>query len=74
METVSKLLISLGVLFILMGILTYAFGGLFSWFGKLPGDIRIEGDHYFIYAPITSMILLSLILNLIYYLITAFLK
>ncbi len=74
METISKFLISLGVLFIIMGIFTYLFGGLFSWFGKLPGDIRIEGENYFVYAPITSMIVLSLVLNLIFYLVSAFLK
>jgi uncharacterized protein HemY len=74
METISKLLISLGALFIIMGIFTYAFGGLFSWFGKLPGDIRIQGENYFIYAPITSMILLSLVLNLIFYLFNSFIK
>jgi len=74
METISKFLISIGVLFIIMGIFTYAFGGLFSWFGKLPGDIRIQGENYFVYAPITSMILLSLVLNLIFYLVSAFFK
>ncbi len=74
MESISKFLISIGFLFIIMGLLTYAFGGLFSWFGKLPGDIRIQGENYFVYAPITSMILLSIILNLVFYLINAFIK
>ncbi len=72
MTSISKLLIGIGLLFIIMGILTWVFGGLFSWFGKLPGDIRIQGENYFIYAPITSMILISLILNLVYYLFTGF--
>ena len=74
MENISKILIGLGVLFIILGVFTYLFGGLFSWFGKLPGDIRIEGENYFIYAPITSFLLLSLILNIIYHLITAWMK
>ncbi len=74
METISKLLISIGALFIILGVFTYAFGGLFSWFGKLPGDIRIQGDNYFIYAPITSMILISIILNLVLYIFNAIFK
>lgn len=40
-----------------------------QWFGKLPGDIRIEGEDFPAYIPITSMLLisvgLSLLLNLI---------
>jgi uncharacterized protein HemY len=72
MGGISKLLISIGLLFIIMGVLTWLFGGLFSWFGKLPGDIRIQGEHYFIYAPITSMILISIILNVLIYLFSKF--
>ncbi len=67
MGNIAKLLISIGVLFIIMGLFTWAFGGLFSWFGKLPGDIRIQGDNYYFYAPITSMIIISLVLNLLIY-------
>jgi len=68
MSLISKLLISIGALFILMGVLTWVFGGLFSWFGKLPGDIKIQGENYFIYAPITSMIVISITLNILIYL------
>ncbi len=67
MGNIAKLLISIGVLFIIMGLFTWVFGGLFSWFGKLPGDIRIQGDNYYFYAPITSMIIISLVLNLLIY-------
>ncbi len=67
MNTIPKLLISIGLLFIIMGLFTWLFGGLFSWFGKLPGDIRIQGENYFIYAPISSMLLISIILNIVFY-------
>ena len=33
------------------------------WLGKLPGDIRIEGENTRIYIPITTCILLSLLLS-----------
>jgi uncharacterized protein HemY len=39
--------------------------GLFSWFGNLPGDIRIEGDNTRVFIPITSMIIVSVVLTLV---------
>ena len=40
---------------------------LVTWFGRLPGDIRIEGQNTRIFVPITSMLLLSLLASLIFY-------
>jgi hypothetical protein len=34
-----------------------------SWFGRLPGDVRVERPGFSLYAPITSMILVSLALS-----------
>jgi len=39
--------------------------GLLSWFGHLPGDIRREGEGGSFYFPITSMIIISIVLTLI---------
>lgn len=62
---IGKFLILSGLALALAGVaLTYA-PWLFSWFGRLPGDIRIEGENRFILIPITSMIVISLILSLI---------
>ena len=61
------LLIVIGFVVILGGLLLLA-GGL-DWFGRLPGDIRIERENTRIYIPITSMILLSIVLNLLLYII-----
>jgi uncharacterized protein HemY len=33
--------------------------GLFGWFGRLPGDVRIETDNTRVFIPITSMLILS---------------
>ncbi|GAB6067881.1 DUF2905 domain-containing protein [Methylothermus subterraneus] len=61
----GKFFLALGVVFLLIGlILTYA-PGLIGWFGRLPGDIRIQDEHKFIFVPITSMLLISLVLTLI---------
>lgn len=61
----GKFFIVLGAILVLIGlILSYA-PGLISWFGRLPGDIRIQDEHKFIFIPITSMIIISLVLTLI---------
>ena len=59
-----------GVCLIVVGLLIYS-GGL-NWFGKLPGDIRYESDRVHFYAPIVSMLLVSLALSLIFYLLRRF--
>lgn len=46
--------------------------GAFSWFGRLPGDIRIERPGYVFYAPITSMVIISLVLTAVLILIRRF--
>ena len=62
-RSVGLLIIGVGVVAILIGLLTYA-GGL-SWFGHLPGDIRIKNPHTSVYLPITSMLLVSIALSLL---------
>jgi hypothetical protein len=39
--------------------------GLLAWFGKLPGDIRYEGERSRFFFPITSMIVVSVVLTAI---------
>ncbi len=72
MSQVAKILIFTGVFLLVAGLLVWAFGHWFSWFGKLPGDIRIERKNFVFYAPITSMIVVSILLNIILYLIFKF--
>ena len=62
-QQIGALIILIGLLVILGGVLVWT--GAFSWFGRLPGDIRIEGENVRIYIPFTSMILLSLALSLL---------
>jgi di/tricarboxylate transporter len=63
----GPLLIVLGLGIALVGLLVWS-GGL-SWFGRLPGDIRIERDTVRIYIPLVSMFLVSVVLSLLMYLI-----
>jgi Protein of unknown function (DUF2905) len=39
------------------------FGPAIPWVGRLPGDIRIEGEHSQFYFPVTTCILLSVVLS-----------
>jgi hypothetical protein len=68
---VGLLVLGVGALLIFAGIVIY-WGG-FSWFGRLPGDIRYESESTRVFIPLTSMILMSLVLTLVLNLIRRFL-
>lgn len=65
--SVGAVLIALGLGLALVGVLVYLGG--FAWFGRLPGDIRIERETVRIYIPFASMVVISIVLSLILYLI-----
>jgi len=65
------MLIALGVGLVLIGLLFWS--GSMSWFGRLPGDIRIERETVRIYVPIVSMLLVSAVVSLVLYLVRRFL-
>ncbi len=61
----GKLLILLGVFVILIGLLLL-FGEKIPWIGKLPGDILIRKKNFTFYFPLTTSILISIILTLLF--------
>ena len=61
----GKALLVAGLLLALLGLLLMVAPGLFGWFGHLPGDIRREGEHGTVFIPITSMLVVSIVLTLI---------
>ena len=63
-----------GIILIVIGLVLYFAPGVLYWFGRLPGDIRIEREHSKVYIPITSMVLVSIILTIVVNLIRWFLK
>jgi hypothetical protein len=67
----GPLLVALGIGLVVIGLLVWA--GALSWFGRLPGDIRIERESVRIYFPLVSMLVVSLALSLLLYLIRRFL-
>lgn len=63
--TIGKLLATIGVILLVIGLIINYAPWLISWFGKLPGDIHIEDEKKWVFFPITSMFLVSIILTII---------
>lgn len=63
----GKILIFMALILLLIGLVLYFGGDKLNWLGKLPGDIRIEKEHFNVYIPITTMILISVVLSLVLY-------
>jgi uncharacterized membrane protein len=60
-RTTGNVLIAVGLAVVAIGLVARYAPWLVSWFGRLPGDVRIERDGTRIYIPITSMILVSVV-------------
>ena len=61
----GKFLIVVGIISVIAGLVLQFAPQTFSWFGKLPGDIRYEKGNLKFFFPITTMILLSLGISLL---------
>ncbi len=64
-QETGKYLLIAGVLLVIVGVIVYFIGDKLSFLGRLPGDIRIEGQKGSFYFPITTCILLSIVLTLV---------
>lgn len=67
-----------GAVLVLAGIALVAIGlvawsGALSWFGHLPGDIRVQRESSSFFMPITSMLVVSVALSLLFALVRRFL-
>lgn len=60
-------LLAAGAVLVLLGLL--AWSGLLNWFGRLPGDVRVDRPGFRLYAPLGSMLAISLVLSLIAWLV-----
>jgi hypothetical protein len=70
----GKWIILSGIIIVVVGLLIYFFHDKLNWIGRLPGDIRIEKENFRFYFPITTMIIVSVLLTLIVNLIKKFLQ
>lgn len=65
----GKYIIVAGVFIIVAGITIYFIHDKLHWIGRLPGDIRIEKENFRFYFPVTTMILLSILISLLLWLL-----
>lgn len=61
----AKYIIIVGVLITLSGIVYYFFADYLKWIGNLPGDIKVEKDNFKFYFPFTTMLLFTILINVI---------
>ncbi|MGC2161230.1 MAG: DUF2905 domain-containing protein [Silvibacterium sp.] len=72
MSGLARLLVLLGLLFLIAGGVIYVLGRLGIPFGHLPGDFAWRSKHASVYFPLGTSILLSVLFSLILYLLTRF--
>ena len=61
----GKWIIYAGLLLIVIGAAVQYAPWTISWFGKLPGDLRIQTGSGRVFIPITSMIIVSVVLTVL---------
>lgn len=74
MNSAGKLLIAGGALLIALGILVLLAGRLHLPLGRLPGDISYRGKNTAVFVPITTCIILSIVLSLIVWIVGRFMR
>ena len=57
------MLIAAGLVLVVIGVLVWS--GLLGFFGRLPGDVRYEGEHTRVYVPWVSCLVVSVVLSLL---------
>lgn len=69
----GKFIVLTGIVIVIIGIMIYFFHDKIQWIGHLPGDIRVERKNFSFYFPITTMIVVSVVVSVILWLIKKFL-
>ena len=73
-QETGKYLLLAGIVLLVLGAVVYFFGDKLNFIGKLPGDIRIEREKGSFYFPVSTCILLSVLLTLLVKLYHYFIK
>lgn len=74
MAPIGKAVVGIGAMLIIIGLVLWFAGDKLSWFGRLPGDIRIERPGFSCFFPITTMIIVSIVLSIVLSLIGRFFR
>ena len=71
MADMGRMLMFSGAALFVMGLVVFV-GSRLPWFGQLPGDITIQRGNFTLFAPIGTMIVVSLVLTLLVNIIARF--
>ena len=72
MNDLGRLLVGLGLVLLVAGGLLLLLGRIGLPLGRLPGDISYRGKNLNVYFPLGTSILLSVVLSLVFYVISRF--
>jgi hypothetical protein len=72
MNDLGRVLIGLGLLLLIGGGLLLLLGRTGIPLGRLPGDISYRGKNFSVYVPLGTSILLSVLLSVVFYLLSRF--
>lgn len=61
----GRWLIIFGLVLVVVGAIVHFAPWLMNWFGKLPGDIRMGSGKSKVFIPLTSMVIVSIVLTLL---------
>jgi hypothetical protein len=67
MGGLGKTLIFIGIVLVIVGLLV-SLAGKLPWIGHLPGDIHIQRGRFSFYFPLTTCIVVSIVISLVAYL------
>ncbi len=79
-ESAGKIFIGVGTVIALLGVLFLlvdrvpSISHWLSWFGRLPGDISVKRENFTLYFPLATSIVLSVVLSLLFYLLSWFFR
>lgn len=64
LQDLGRTVILIGVVFVVLGSILWFFGKL-PFLGKLPGDFLIKKENFSLYAPVTTTLVISLVLSVV---------
>ncbi len=70
MSELGKILVGFGLVVILLGVILLLAGNLSGkapWLGRLPGDIYVDRGNWKFYFPLTTSLLISVVVSLLLY-------
>jgi hypothetical protein len=67
MGDIGRVLIAFGLIMVIIGAML-SLGDHVPWLGRLPGDVSIKREHFSVYVPLTTCLLISMVLTLLLYL------